>query len=40
MATAIVELEAYACVVSALRAQGDLNARKLQLLVDLQSIFK
>jgi len=35
-----LELNAYCSVVSALRAQGDLNSEKRRLLKDLQSSLK
>lgn len=35
-----VELEAYSAVVSALRAQGDLNKEKKKILYDLQQILR
>ena len=36
----IKELEAYSSVVSAFRAQGDLNARKTQALKELETLFR
>lgn len=35
-----VELEAYSSVVSAFRAQGDLNKEKKKMLYDLQQILR